>query len=543
MFLLVALLSSFPSPLLSQSAIHSSQSPVDESLRATLHGSVHPLARPGFDQGAVPDDFPVRRILVMLQRPPEREAARQRFLREVHTPGSPVFHQWVTPEEYGRQFGARDEDIHTVAAWLQAHGLSIARVTGSKAMIEFSGTDGQVREALHTEIHQYSAAGRSFYANDREISVPENVFSLIRNFTPLNNFPLTSYIAPAGKAKFSHDARGGAPAFTLTANNAPFYALAPEDFATQYDLSPVYSAGTNGSGQTIGIIGATNVNLALVNAYRELFNLPGDNTQIVVDGEDPGDGLAPNIEALLDIELSGAIAPNATVNFYVAGGQPYQNNLALAALRAVEDDQASVLSLSYGECEPLLGDAGNQLWAGLWEQAAAQGQTVLVASGDTGAAGLPRHHSPRSQWHRGNLRPDGQWPQLHTVECVGRRNRLLLFRLRDRRREHLLALEPDQRRQSRVFEGATAGAALERRSRIEYRLILHRVRWWSGCTVRSGSLCRGRRGQQQLRAGNPAFAYVFADLYRGLSQTDMAAGHGCSQRRGSRLAGRLSFRC
>ena len=386
LFLLLALASSFPTLLLSQSAIHAPESPLDESPLAAMRGSVHPLARAEFDQGAVPDDFPVRRMLVMLQRPPEREAPRQRFLREVHTPGSPMFHQWVTPEEYGRQFGARDEDIHTVTAWLQAHGFSVARVTRSKAMIEFSGTAGQVREALHTEIHQYSARGRSFYANDREISVPASIFSLIRNFTPLNTFPLTSYVAQAGKAKFSRGARGGTPAFTLTANNAPFYALAPEDFATQYDLSPVYSAGTNGSGQTIGIIGATNVNLALVNAYRELFNLPGDNTQIVVDGEDPGDGLVPNVEALLDIELSGALAPNATVNFYVAGGQPYQNNLALAALHAVEDNQASVLSLSYGECEPLLGDAGNQLWAGLWEQAAAQGQTVLVASGDTGAA-------------------------------------------------------------------------------------------------------------------------------------------------------------
>lgn len=386
LFLFLALAFSLPPLLLSQSSNHAPASPVDENLLATMRGSVHPLARPEFDQGAVPDDFPVRRMLVMLQRPPEREAARQRFLRDVHTPGSAMFHQWLSSKEYGRQFGARDEDVQTVAAWLQAHGFSVARVTRSKAIIEFSGTAGQVREALHTEIHEYAANGRSFYANDREISVPEGILSLIRNFAPLNTYPLTSYVAQAGKAKFSRDAHGGAPAFTLTANGAPFYALAPEDFATQYDLSPIYSAGTDGSGETIGIIGASNVNLALVNAYRELFNLPGDNTQIVVDGEDPGDGLAPNVEALLDIELSGAVAPNATVNFYVAGGQPLQDNLALAALRAVEDDQASVLSLSYGECEPLLGDAGNQLWAGLWEQAAAQGQSVLVASGDTGPA-------------------------------------------------------------------------------------------------------------------------------------------------------------
>jgi hypothetical protein len=393
-FFLLALALSFSSSLPSQSSALLSQTSAQvaaapaaaERPFTTLHGTVHALARPEFDRGAVPDDFPVRRMLVMLNRPVEREAARQRFLREVHTPGSPLFHQWVTPETYGKQFGARDEDIQTVAGWLQVQGFSIARVTRSRAMIEFSGSAGQVRQALHTQIHEYAAGGRSFYANDREIRIPEGISPLIRNFAPLNTFPLTSYMAAAGKAKLSHGAHGAAPTFTLTENNAPFYALAPEDFATQYDLGPVYTAGTDGSDETIGIIGTSNINLALVNAYRQLFNLAGDNTQVVVDGEDPGDGAAPNVEALLDVELSGAVAPNATVNFYVAGGQLLQDNLALAALRAVEDDQASVLSLSYGECEPLLGEAGNQLWAGLWEQAAAQGQTVLVASGDTGPA-------------------------------------------------------------------------------------------------------------------------------------------------------------
>jgi subtilase family serine protease len=385
-FLLLAVAFVFPAASLSQSDAQGATPAVDESHLTTLHGTVHALARPEFDLGAVPDDFPVQRMLVMLKRPVESEAARQRFLRQVHTPGSPIFHQWISPQKYGEQFGARDEDIQTVVSWLLTHGFSVPRVTASKTMIEFSGTAGQVREALHTQIHQYSASGRSFYGNDREISIPEEISSRIRNFSPLNTFPLASYVAQSGKARLVRGANGAAPVFTTTANNTPFYAVAPEDFSTQYDLGPLYASGTNGSGETIGIIGTTNINLALVNAYRELFNLSGDNTQIVVDGEDPGDGIGPNIEALLDVELSGAVAPNATVNFYVAGGELLQDPLALAALRAIEDDQASVLSLSYGECEPLLGEAGNQLWAGLWEQAAAQGQTVLVASGDTGPA-------------------------------------------------------------------------------------------------------------------------------------------------------------
>lgn len=381
-FSLLALVLFFSSFVPAQSVAQVAGTSVDESHLATLRGTVHALARPEFDRGAVPDDFPVRRMLVLLNRPWENRAALDRFLREAHTPGGPMFHHWMSPEQYGKQFGATNNDIQVVGSWLQAHGFSVARVTASRAMIEFSGTAGQVRDALHTEIHQYAAAGKVFYANDREISIPQEIASRIRNFAPLNTYSPTSYLANVGPGKLSRHA--DEPGFTLTHNNAPFYAVAPEDFATQYDLGPVYTTGTNGSGETIGIIGTSNINLAMVDAYRNLFGLTGDQAQIVIDGEDPGDGIAPNVEALLDVEISGAIAPSASVNLYVAGGQPLQDPLALAALRAIDDDQASVLSLSYGECEPLLGEAGNELWAELWEQAAAQGQTALVASGDTG---------------------------------------------------------------------------------------------------------------------------------------------------------------
>ena len=161
-FLLLAVAFLCPASLLSQSTVPVASARVPESPMATLHGTVHALARPEFDHGAVPDNFPAQRMLVMLRRPPEHEAALQRFLREVHTPDSSKFHQWVTPEEYGKQFGARDEDLQTVAGWLQAQGFSVARVTGSRAMIEFSGTAGQVREALHTEIHEYAAGAEVF---------------------------------------------------------------------------------------------------------------------------------------------------------------------------------------------------------------------------------------------------------------------------------------------------------------------------------------------------------------------------------------------
>ncbi len=173
----------------------------------------------------------------------------------------------------------------------------------------------------------------------------------------------------------------------------------------------MYAAGTNGSGQTIGIIGEFNLDLTVTAAYRNLFGLPADTTQVVIDGEDPGTGpvfggiistgitligaigtinleeeLSPNALGYLSAEISGAVAPKAIVNYYIAGGTPFQNVVQLAAMRAVEDNQASVLSVNYGLCEEVLGPGGNQFWSSVWEQAAAQGQTVLVATGDEGPA-------------------------------------------------------------------------------------------------------------------------------------------------------------
>lgn len=357
---------------------------IDESKLVTLHGTVHPLAQPQYDQGRVSDSFPMRRLLLTMARPADRERDLAQFLQDVHSPGSPTYHQWLTPDEFGTRFGAADDDAQVVSTWLQSHGFSVARIARNKSVIEFSGTAGQIRDALHTEMHQYNIQGTAFYANSSEITLPEAISSRISGFAPLNSFPLESYVRLLGGGAMNRANHRVAPQFTISQNNAPFYAFGPEDFATQYDVTPVYASGLNGTGQTIGVIETANINLALLASYRKLFNLPGDHTQIIVDGEDPGDPVAPNIEGYLDAEVSGAVAPGATVNFYIAGGDPFEDTMELAALRAVEDNQASVLSMSYGGCEQELGEAGNQLWAGLWQQAAAQGQTVFVSSGDSG---------------------------------------------------------------------------------------------------------------------------------------------------------------
>ena len=370
-----------PSPLVTQA--------IDETKRVTMPGTVHPLARAIFDQGAVPDSFAANRMLLMLNRPPEREAALRQFLADVHSPRSATFHKWLTPAQFGELFGPADSDIQAARSWLLSHGFRVAAVAQSKRVIEFSGTAADVREAFHSEIHQYNIKGEIHYANAAELTIPEAIAPIVRGVSPINNFRLRPLIRAVGPASYSRATGKATPLFTNPGGSTDFYAIGPEDFATQYDIAPLYAAGVTGSGQTIGIIGESNIDLTVVNAYRQLFGLSSNPTQVVIDGGDPGIGPLPDsdIEAYLDVELSGAVAPNATVNLYISDGSWVTDPMELATLRAIEDNQASVISVSFANCEAVLNPEGNQMWSGLWEQAAAQGQTVFVASGDSGSAG------------------------------------------------------------------------------------------------------------------------------------------------------------
>jgi len=369
-----------PAPLITQA--------IDESQLVVLHGTVHPLAQARYDVGAVPDSFVAARLLLLPNRPAERENELRRFLHDVHTPGSASYHQWLTPQQFGERFGPADSDIQAAVAWLSSHGFSVQGATKGKRLIEFSGTARQLREAFHTQIHQYSIAGESHYANADEVSIPAALAPLVHGISPLNDFRAQPYLKAVGRALYARATKRATPLWTApnqfpTAN--PYeYLVTPEDFATQYDLAPLYQAGVNGTGQTIGVINESNIDISLVEGYRQLFNLSSNPPQVVIDGDDPGTLEGPDVEAYLDVELSGAVAPNATVNLYISNGSALQDPLTLATVRAIEDNEAAVLSVSFGQCEGFLGEAGNQLWAGLWEQAAAQGQTVLVAAGDNG---------------------------------------------------------------------------------------------------------------------------------------------------------------
>lgn len=358
--------------------------PIDNAHLTTLSGTVHPLARARYDQGPVSESAPAPHLLLLLNRPPAREAAFQQALRDEHTPGSPHFHHWLTPDQIGSRFSPADSDVQAVTGWLSTSGFSIDRVSRARRFVEFSGTVGAVNAAFHTQIHQYLIDGVLHHANATELRIPEALAPAIAAVSSLNDFRATPQMQSAGEASWNASTRKMVPAFTGGPSWSPLlYALAPADFATQYDLNSLYSAGTNGSGITIGIINESDIDLDLAAAYRSVFGLPANPVQVIVDGSDPGPNAAQQ-EAYLDVEMAGAVAPAATVELYISAGSAYQDPLTDAAIRAVDDNQADILSLSFGAAEHDAGNAGNQFWNAIWEEAAAQGQTVMVASGDYG---------------------------------------------------------------------------------------------------------------------------------------------------------------
>jgi hypothetical protein len=372
--------------------------PIDEKHLVTLKGFTHPLANAKNDRGAAPDDMPLERIHLTLKRSASQDVALRQLISEMHQPGTASYHKWLTPEQFGKQFGPSDEDIATVSTWLSSHGFSVTKVNPGKQTLEFTGNAGQFRSAFHAQIHKYQVDDETHYSNSSDPQIPEALAPVVGGFVSLNNFRAKSYVKSLGEANYSPKTDKAKPLWTTgTSGNLTYqdnFILSPGDYAIQYDIKPLYTAGITGAGQTIAIVNDSNINIARVNAFRTLFGLPANPPQVIVDGNDPGvDGInnpdGPNfdsVEAYLDVEWSGAVAQNATIDLVVAADTALENGLILAAEHAVYGNIAPVMSLSFGNCEANLGTS-NAFLSNLWEQAAAQGITVMVSTGDSGSAG------------------------------------------------------------------------------------------------------------------------------------------------------------
>src|SRR5580658_8982386 len=161
--------------------------PVDNSQLTVLKGNTHPLARPIYDMGKAPADLPMNRMLLVLKRSPEQEYALRKLLDDQQDKTSPNYHKWLTPEQFGKQFGPTDSDMQTIVLWLQSQGFPVGSTKG-RTVLEFSGTAGQVQEALHTTIHKYIVKGEEHWANASDPSIPTALTPAVAGVLTLHNF-------------------------------------------------------------------------------------------------------------------------------------------------------------------------------------------------------------------------------------------------------------------------------------------------------------------------------------------------------------------
>jgi subtilase family serine protease len=368
-------------------------SAINNANLAVLAGNTRPEANAANDQGAVVGSTPMQHLLLQLKRAPEREAALTQLISDLHNPQSSSFHQWLSPQQFASDYGVASADSARVTQWLQSYGLTVNGMTASGMLIDFSGTAAQVSQAFHTEIHHYLVDGVSHIANAADPQIPSALSGVVAGVVSLHDFRPKGQLVPRLK-----------PSYTYTTSNGTFHALAAGDIATIYNLQPLFNAGYTGKGQTIMVVEDTYLySTSDWQVFRDTFGLKkystGSLTQVSPSGgipctnpgfqgkkKDPGYG--DDGEAAIDVEWASAAAPGASIVLAACEDTTttFGGLIALVnTLGGTNGPLPSVVSISYGESEAVNGESANLTYYFAYQQAAAEGVSIFVSSGDEDA--------------------------------------------------------------------------------------------------------------------------------------------------------------
>lgn len=356
---------------------------IDDQDTVALPGNTRPEARARNDRGAVPGDFQLEHMQLLLKRPAVTQRQLSAYISALHDPASPYYHQWLTATEFGTRFGARNSDIAAVTSWLTQRGFTVNGVNAGRTMIDFSGSAAAVADAFHTSIHFLSVNGATHIANMSDPRLPSALAGVVAGVVSLNDFRPHPEYKPRS-------------AYTFSSSGSEFYAVVPADLAKIYNFTPLFSAGVSGAGQTIVVIEDTNVySTADWTTFRSTFGLSsytsGSFTQVHPTGSascsNPGVVSGNESEAELDAEWASAAAPSAAIEL----ASCKDTTTTFGGLLALENlingsSPPAIVSISYGECEALNGSTQNAAYNSTYEQAVALGISVYVSAGDEGAA-------------------------------------------------------------------------------------------------------------------------------------------------------------
>ncbi len=359
---------------------------IDERKTVEVEGSTRPEANVRNDRGPVADDLPLEHMELLLQRPTETEEALTQLIDRLHDENSPDFHQWLDSQRLRDEFGPAQSDVDAVTSWLSSHGMTVHGVRQSGMVIDFSGTAAQVRDTFHTEIHSLDVNGVSRIANMSNPQIPAALAGIVKGIVSLNDFPLHPQLSPAPDYTISP--------YSPSILGLPGYALVPGDLWTIYNFNPLLKAGITGKGQTVVVVEDTNLyNTADWTTFRSYFGLssytgasltqvhpaPGSGTNNCSNPGVTGDAG----EATLDTEWASAAAPDAAIVLASCKGTNTTSGVLIAAQNLIDESKSpSIVSVSYGECEALLGATTNGAYYTAFKNGTAKGMSIFVSAGD-----------------------------------------------------------------------------------------------------------------------------------------------------------------
>jgi pseudomonalisin len=369
--------------------------PINDNDTVVRDRDIHPLARPEFDRGRADSSQRMDKMVLVMNLGPGKDKEVDHLIEQQQDPSSPLFHHWLQPEEFGARFGMNEDDLLTVTGWLESHGFEVDAVAKGNRAITFSGTVAQVEEAFHTEIRKYLVHGEMHHANATAPAIPRALDAAVKGVLSLHDFVAKSQ-AHSGVAT---------PDFTTGVAPSQNHFLTPGDFAAIYNVKPLYDAGIDGSLISIAIVARSDIDLSVVQKFRSDFGLPVNAPHIPDGVTSPGrqgtvrknaTGQEDELEALIDVEWAGAVARKANILYVPFLTTKATDGVALSAQFIVDHGIAPIVSMSFGQCEPFMATATTKFWQMLWQQAVAQGMTVFVSSGDSGAMGcdLPTETVP-----------------------------------------------------------------------------------------------------------------------------------------------------
>jgi subtilase family serine protease len=308
--------------------------PIDENVRASLPGHLHPSMAAERDEGRVEAVRRLDYVTLFLTPSASQQEDLDHFLKGLQDSSSPDYHRWLTPEQYAARFGLAEADIDQIRSWLTSRNLKVLRLARGHNAISISGSVRSFETAFRTEIHRYRVNGERHFANSSDPSIPSALRGVVETIHGLNDFPLKA--SP-------HIIQGWRASKALPMDTRANHFLEPRDLATIYDIQRLYDHGISGAGQTIAIIGGSQIDVSDIRQYRSTFGLPLSDPRItlVPNTKDPGISQSSLIEADLDIELAGAVAPDATILFV------YSSDAFDAIQYAIDQNLAPVLSTSF----------------------------------------------------------------------------------------------------------------------------------------------------------------------------------------------------